>query len=101
MATYAEIFDIKSNAALRNKVAVACVVKAQGLIDEATPTNNEVAWANAAILNPVSMADKIMNYVLAANKSATKSQIESASDATIQTNVDAAIDKLIAGGIVS
>lgn len=100
MATYAEIFDLRSNNALRNKIAVAVVVKAQTLIDLASPTAGQLSWANNAMNNPIASADKIMHYVLAANKSSTTSQISSASDSAIQTNVDAAADKLIAGGIV-
>lgn len=101
MATYTELYNLRSDSALRNKVAVACVVKAQGYLDEATPTTNEVAWANATINSPITMADKILNYVLAANKSATTSQITTASDAAIQTNVDAAVNALVTGGITS
>ena len=102
MATYAELFDLKSSAfVLRNKVIVAVTVKAQTILDLATPTDNQVAWAANAISDPVRFADKIMLYVLAANKSATTSQISGASDSTVQTNVDAAVDKMIAGGVVS
>lgn len=101
MANYAELFSIQNDPTLRNKIQVACVVKAQALIDLASPTDNQVAWANNALTNPTQMMVKIMPYVLAANKSATTSQITGASDSTVQTNVDAAVDKLIAGGVVS
>lgn len=101
MATYSELFDLRSNSALRNKVAVACVKKAQNLLDLATPSNSQVAWANSAIGSPLGMADKILNYVLAANSSATSAQITGATDSAVQDNVNAAVDKLIAGGILS
>lgn len=101
MATYAEIFDIRSNSNFRNKIAVAIVVKATALLNLATPSSNQVSWANSALDSSLATADKLMNYVLAENKSATTGQIVGADDATIQTNVDAAVDKLIAGGIVS
>lgn len=101
MATYQEIFDLKSNNSLRNKIAVAVVIKAGVLIDKTPPSANDIAWANNAIHDPLAMAEKIMNYVLAANKSATVAQINAATDSAIQTNVDAAVDKLVAGGIVS
>lgn len=101
MATYEEIYNIRTNTALRNKIAVACVKKAQTLLDEATPTADEVAWSNSTITNPIQMADKIMNYVLVANSSATVSQITSATDAAIQTNVDEAVDALITGGVTN
>lgn len=101
MATYAELFDLRSNNSLRNKVAVAITKKAQSLLDQASPSANQVAWANSAIYNPIAMADKIFSYVLAANSGLTTTQIGNATDTAIQNNVDAAADKLIGGGIVS
>jgi len=41
-----------------------------------------------------------MKYVIAANKALSIAQINGASDSAIQTNVDQAIDALVAGGIV-
>ena len=101
MSTYTELYDLRSNSALRNKVAVAVVKKAQSLLDSATPTADEVAWSSNAISNPNQQAEKILNYVLAANSAASVAAITGASDAAIQTNVDAAVTALIAGGITS
>lgn len=99
MATYTELFDIRSNTALRNRIAVAVAVKAQAYIDGGAPTADELTWSNAAISNPLGEADMLMNYVLAANKGQTVSDIEGASDATIQANVDAAVNALVGGGV--
>lgn len=96
MATYAELFDLRSNSGLRNKVAVAVAKKAQAIFDLATPTAKQVTWAGEAIENPVSKADALLNYVLAKNSASTVAQISAASDAAIQTNVDAAVDKIVA-----
>lgn len=101
MASYSELFDIRNNGPLRNKIMIAITVKAQTIIDLASPSANQITWASNAILDAVKMADKIMPYVLAANKAATVAQIVGASDASVQTNVDLAVDKLIAGGITS
>lgn len=98
MASYQELYDLRSDSTLRNKVAVAVAVKAQTLLDGASPTAGQVAWANNAISNPVGKADTLMNYVLAANKALTVAQITGATDAAIQSNVNSAVDKLIAGG---
>lgn len=98
MATYEELYSLRSDSNLRNKVAVAVAKKAQTLLDQTTPSSAEVAWADSALMNPVSKADYLLNYVLAANSDATAGQITSASDAAIQTNVNAAVDKIIAGG---
>lgn len=101
MATYQELFDLRSNSDLRNKVAVACVKKAQALLGLPTPTADQVAWASSTLASPIAQADKIFAYVLAANSAATVAQITSATDAAIQTNVDTAADALITGGITS
>lgn len=98
MATYAELFDLRSNDALRNRVAVAAVVKAQTLLDLASPTAAQVEWAKATLANPIGISGDLLNYVLAANKGASVAAIIGATDAAIQTNVDAAADKLLGGG---
>lgn len=98
MATYTELFNLRSDGALKNRVVTAVIVKAQNLIDAASPTATQIDWAEAAIANPVGKAVEILNYVLAANKDADVSAIQSATDDAIQSNVDAAVDVLIAGG---
>lgn len=100
MATYAELYDLRGNPLLLHKVVVAVMKKSQVLLDVATPTANQLAWAKATLTNPGQMAQTLFYYVLAANSSATVSQIQNATDASIQTNVDAAADKFIAGGLV-
>lgn len=98
MATYQELFELRADSPLRNRVTVAVVVKAQVLIDGATPTAAEIVWADEALKSPVSKASQILNYVLAVNKSATIGNILGAADTAIQSNVDSAVDALIAGG---
>lgn len=100
MASYLELYDLKNDDKVHHQIAVAITKKAQALIDLATPSANQIAWASNALSNLNEMIGKILPYVLAANSSATTTQIKAATDATVQTNVDAAVDKLIAGGIV-
>lgn len=101
MATYTELYnELQEDAQLRDKVAIACCKKAQTIVDLSTPTADQLNWANAVLQNPAGAAMKLLPYVLAANSSATVAQIQSASDATIQTNVNAAADKLISGGLI-
>lgn len=100
MATYVELYDLRSNPTLLHKVTVAVVKKAQTLLDAATPSANALAWAKKALDNPPGVAQFLFYYVLAANSAASVAVILAASDATIQTNVDAAADKFIAGGLV-
>jgi len=98
MATYAELRELQADSSLRNRVAVAVAVKAQGLIDGATPTTAQITWASGALNDPQGKAIAILNYVLAANKGLSVAAIQGASDSAIQTNVDSAVDALIAGG---
>lgn len=99
MATYLELHALRSNSDLIEKITVAVGKKAQGLLDGVGATSKQVAWANEAIANPKAKADALINYVLAKNSAATPAQITGATDATIQSNVDAAVDVLIAGGV--
>lgn len=98
MATYAELFDLRTDSSLRNRIAVAVAIKAQSLIDGESPTAAEIAWANEAIRDPEGKAMTLQNYVLAANANASVSQIQNASDTAVQNNVNKAVDALIAGG---
>jgi hypothetical protein len=97
MATYEELFDLRSNSVMRNKVAVAVVIKAETLLTDVTPSANQVAWAVTALASPISVANDLWGFVLAANSTATVAAITNATDTTIQTNVDTAADAIIAG----
>ena len=99
MATYTELYGLASDADLRNKIATAVVVKAQAYIDGGTPTTDELTWANNALAGPNQAAQKVLYYVLAANKGLTTAQILAATDSAIQTNVDTGVDALVGGGI--
>lgn len=100
MATYSELYTLGSNSDLRNKIAVAVSIKAAAFIAESTPTADKLAWASKALNSPVAEAVKLLPYVLAANNTLTVAQITNATDAAIQSGVDAAVNKLVAGGIV-
>ena len=96
MATYLEIFDIAlgsgDRADLEQKVAVATVVKAVAVLAEASPTQIRIDWAADALENP--RGNALFSYVLGDNKDATVIQITGASDASVQTAVDTAVDAL-------
>ena len=94
MATYDELFSLGSDVALRNKIAVAVMVKANTIAALPAPTTIQLEWAKQAYEDPTSMAETIQYSVLAANKNATVAQIVGASDAAIQTNVDSAVDDI-------
>ena len=97
MATYAELSTITEDPLwndLLAKIRVACVVKAGVIIDSATPAASALEWAKAAIANATQAAEGVAFYVVIVNKSATITQIYSAADADVQTNVDSAIDAI-------
>ena len=98
MATYEELHDLRNDARLRSQVEVAATVKAAEFLDDANATAAEIEFAQKVLENPSRTADQIVYYVLAENKSATVAQIQGASDSTVQTNVDTAIDAFVAGG---
>lgn len=99
MATFDEIISLRGTVdydTLKNRIAVALIVKAKAISDLASPTNAQMALANKAFSEPVHVADSVINYVLAANIGLTLAQIKNASDANIQSAVNTAVDKLLA-----
>jgi hypothetical protein len=96
MATYTELYGLRNNSVLRNKIAVAVVVAAQTKL-AGSPSAAEAKWAVGVVTNPNSAANAAINLVLAANKDATVEQILEASNPAIQSNVDAVIDGLVLG----
>lgn len=100
MATYLEIFDLRSNSALRNRIAVACVVAAEAIRNESGATTNHanrMIWAKAVFANPESEAVRMLMALLAQNKDATVGQITGVTDANLQTGVNAAVDVFATG----
>lgn len=104
MATYQELFDIASTqdgAALKTKIRVAALVACDVIRQEdaATPNHaNRLTWAGRTLVNPGQAAEQLMWAVLAQNRALTVAQITGASDANVQTAVNAAID-LVAQGV--
>jgi len=98
MATLLEIATIKTNSGwgdFHNKVLASVAIKAYNIAEEATPTAEAVLWAKKALLSPHKEAEIVENYVIAANSSASIAQIFAASDASIQSNVNTAVDDLL------
>lgn len=100
MASYQELFDLRRNQELLDKVTVAMIVAAETVFAEdggMTNHANRVVWAREASINPRGMAGVFMSAVLAANKAATVANIIDAVDSAIQTNVDDVIDNFADG----
>lgn len=96
MATYLELGSIRSHPDwpfLLSKIRTAIIIKAATVISDSAPTPEALAWAKEALEKP-SVYDEIANFVIAANASATLDNILNAPDTAIQSNIDAAVDKL-------
>lgn len=100
MATYSEIFDLNSNSALRNRISVAVTVKAKDYIKGATPSSNQLTWAKQALSFPEVEAEKLLRFMLADNNGLTTTQIQNATDSSIQTGVNTAVDALVGGEVI-
>ena len=100
MATYAELFGLQNDTDLSNRVAVAVVVAAETIRTEATETENHanrLLWAARVFQAPLAEGQRVYWAVLAANRAAPAAQITGASDAAIQTNVDAVVNLFAVG----
>jgi len=111
MATYLEIHLLYTdNSDLRKRTDVAVVVSAEiirsgddtgangwsELPDAATAHGKRLTWAQSFIVSPDGQAVAALKVTLAQNRSLTVSQINGASDASLQTAVNKAVD-LLAG----
>jgi hypothetical protein len=97
MATLAEQRQAAETPSLNVQVRQACIVSAQKIIDEASTVANHanrILWAKRVIGAPDSVVPEMMAYVIAKNNTLTLVQIQTASDASVQTAVDGAVDAL-------
>jgi len=95
MATYDELLPLLSNSELRNRVKVACVIAADTVRGEDAGTANHanrLIWAKRTFTNPAAASREMLTALIAGNKDASVANITGASDAAIQTKVDAAVD---------
>lgn len=100
MATLAELWTLLDNPALKEKVSAACLIAAEAIrVEDPGTANhaNRLAWAKATYLDPVGAGRDVLKAVLAQNASATLAQITGASDSTIQTAVNNAVNTFADG----
>lgn len=98
MATYAELHALRGATSinpLREKIAVALVIKANLLAKSATPTAAQKSWALAALGNPGSFVETVLNYILGEYNTVGTVAIVNATDVQIQAAVNAAVDTLL------
>lgn len=113
MATYAELYDLRDEEGLRNRVSVGIAIAADTIKtggDTVDPPWDQTAGAHDARVAWVknqnafaptrALVQTVWNAMLAANSSSTVAAIQGATDATIQTNVNETIDILANGETV-
>jgi len=94
MATYQELRALSSDSDLIEKVQTAVIVAAHNL-SIGTPTTADKSWIASVLGNPLTVATQATLFVLAANKDATVAQIQGATDASVQANVDDIVPILV------
>ena len=102
MATYTELYDLMNESALRNRVAVACLVAAEAVRNEAAATanhDNRLAWAKATFTDPQATGERMLPAILAQNASLTRAQILAADDTALQTAVNNAVNVFAVTGV--
>lgn len=100
MATYFELLTAAEDSNLNKRIRVACFIAAEVVRTEAgTVANhaNRLSWAKKVFENPDTEARRMVWAVLAQNASATLAAILGASDSTVQTAVNAAVDVFATG----
>jgi hypothetical protein len=100
MATYTELYGLRNDSALRNRVMVGCIIAAEvvmGELDTVPNHANRLIWAAGVFANPLVETDRMFMAVLAANEGVSVGQIQSASDVQIQTNINDHIDLFATG----
>lgn len=97
MATYIELHTLRGSTtldALRQKINVAIAIKANALA-KATPNAAQSAWAKAALASPDAYQEVVLNYILADYAASSTAAIAAATDAQVQTAVNAAVTTLL------
>lgn len=100
MADYSELVDLMRDQEMVEKAAVAVIVATETVRTESGATTNHanrLLWAKEALDNPLAMAKRMWPSAIAQNKSATVGQITGATDAAIQSNIEAVIDIFATG----
>jgi len=98
MTVYNDIYNLKSNADVRNRMAVAIAKISLDIMAESAGTANHanrVIWAKTAILGPEGMTDRLFWACMLDATLRTKG--DTATDAEIQTAVDAAVNNFAIG----
>lgn len=97
MATYLELYTLRGNPDLKQKIAVALTIAADTIRGELASVNghtSRITWAQEVLGRLDAEAEKALTLLLAANQANTTAQIQGASDSAIQSNVNDIINIL-------
>lgn len=97
MAIYTDLQQLRGSSTadvLRQKILVALLIKANDITKLAT-TAQQRTFATAALSNPETYLNLILNYILAEYKTSTTAVIIGATDSQVQTAVDNAVTTLL------
>ena len=101
MATYSELRSLFSNDDLRHRVETAVIIAAEAELAASPGSVEGRAWGLKVLRGPANWGRTAFLSVLASNNAASVGAIQSATDSTIQSNVDVAAPGWIAaeGGV--
>lgn len=98
MATYTEIYTLRTSnglVPLSQKIEVALAIKANAFAKLPVSTPEQKAFAVAALRNPGEYQGLVLNYILAEYNTQPVAVITGATDAQVQTAVNATVDALL------
>jgi hypothetical protein len=98
MATYTDLHALRGSSTitpLRQKINVAIAIKANAIAKSANPTEPMKAWSKQALATPDQYQELVLNYILAEYNTQATSAISGATDAQVQTAVNATVDTLL------
>lgn len=90
MPSHEELFGLRNNSPLRNRVTSAVIIAAEVVKNEPKDTpnhSNRLEWASAAFSSYIRETDRMFMAVLAVNKDATVVEILGLTDAAIDASV--------------
>ena len=96
MAKFEELFELRTNSEVLNRLPAPICVKCDSVLTVGNLSDVQKEWARQGYENPDSIKAKIIWPMLIANKDKTIAEIKTASEEAVQTNVDAAIDEILA-----
>lgn len=100
MATLLEIYGLVNDPSLTQKTEAACLVAAGVIMGENAGTSNHanrLKWAKSVAGDPVTQGQRMLRLLLATYSGQLLPAITGATDAAIQSAVNAAVDTLADG----